>query len=63
MMKWFRRHGGGRYRDGGGVWCDERPQDHARQQGWLGKAVAGLRAVQGADARHGAAGLLPLSGG
>ena len=31
-----------------------------RQQGWLGKAAAGLRAVQGAAARAGAAGLLPL---
>ncbi len=42
----------------------------ARQQGWLGKAAAGLRAVQGAAARPGepqapwtAAGVLPLSGG
>jgi len=28
----------------------------ARQQGWLGKAAAGLHAVQGAAARTGAAG-------
>ena len=41
-----------------------------RQQGWLGKAAAGLRAVQGAAARAGepqapwtAVGVLPLSGG